>query len=60
MQGGITVSQPQLFEKGNISFISSVILQIQMQRRYFARQMGFHTLQAIQLKLNDTIVANIE
>lgn len=59
-QGSVTVSAPQLFEKGNISFITSVITQVQMQRMYKARMLSLNALEKIQVKLNDSTIINID
>lgn len=59
IQGSPSQSPPQLFEKGNISFISSVILQVQLCRQYNARTIGLKTLENIKLKLNDSIEINV-
>lgn len=50
-----TQSPPQIFEKGNISFISNVILQVQMTRQYRAR-----TLNEVQLKQFELAINNSE
>lgn len=60
LQGSATISPPQLFEKGNVSFISSVIIQIQMQRMYTAKVLGNKVLDEIKLKLNDSMSINIK
>ena len=60
IQGSLTISSPQLFEKGNISFISSVIMQVQMQRMYTAKVLGSKVLENIKLALNDSTIINID
>ena len=59
-QGSVTISPPQLFEKGNVSFISSVIMQVQMQRMYTTKLLGSKVLEEIKLKLNNSTVINIQ
>ena len=49
-----TQTPPQIFEKGNISFISSVMLQVQMTRQYSARLLNLEQWKEIELKLNDS------
>jgi hypothetical protein len=54
IQGGLTQTPPQMFERGaNPSFISSVIMQVQISRQYNASIIGEKTLQNIRMQLND-------
>lgn len=52
IQGIPTQTPAQPYEKGNISFISSVIIQVQLQRKYRARIMNEKMLENVNLKLN--------
>lgn len=45
-------TSPQIFEKGSISFISSVMLQVQMTRQYSARLLNEQQLKEIEITLN--------
>ena len=60
VQGQVTNTAPQIFEKGNTSFTASTILQIQMERSYIARLLSKDLLTNIQLKLNGSTALNIE
>jgi hypothetical protein len=60
IQGGITQTPPLLFEKDNISFISSVVIQAQISRQYRARIMGSETLQKIKTLLNQKVISEID
>lgn len=59
IQGSPTITPPQIFEKGNTSFISSVIIQIQIQRMYKAKVLSNQALQEIQVILNNSQTVNI-
>jgi hypothetical protein len=59
IQGGTTQTAPQLYEKDNVSFISSVILQVQIARQYTARILGEEVLQKIKLILNSNVASEI-
>lgn len=59
LQGSLNITAPQIFEKQNISFISSVIMQVQMNRMYTAKVLGLTALNKIIVKLNDSTIMNI-
>ena len=59
IQGGTTQTAPQLYEKDNVSFISSVIIQVQIARQYKARILGEEVLQKIKLILNSNVASEI-
>ena len=53
IQGGLTQTPPQLFERGaNPSFISSVIMQVQIPRQYNASIISEKMLETIRMQLN--------
>ena len=61
MQSGITQTPPQLYEKGNTAFISSVIIQVQAERQITARVIGNVLLDKIKLAITqNTSSSNIE
>lgn len=60
IQGSPTQTSPQLFERGNTSFISSVIISVQIARQYKAHVIGLNALEDIKILLNNSVEINIE
>lgn len=52
IQGGITQTPPVPFERGNVTFLSSVIVQIQISRQYKVRVIGNKSLEKIKFMLD--------
>lgn len=53
-------SPPQLFEKGNVSFISSVILQINMHRNIKTRILNDQLLKEFNIKVNNALNIDVK
>lgn len=58
--GNPVQSAPQLFEKGNISFISSLIINVQANRKYTAKLINDNILKEIKVKLNSALTMDIK
>lgn len=55
VMGSAVQTAPQMIEKGNITYASSVIINVQKQRTYKARLIGNKQLEDIQLNLNNNV-----
>jgi hypothetical protein len=60
IQGNPIQTPTQLFEKVNNSFISSVIIQVQVQRQMRAIRTPKNLLESIEFKINDGLEVNIK
>jgi hypothetical protein len=60
IQGNPTQTPTQLFEKVNVSFISSVIIQAQMQRQIRAIRTPKDMLETISFQINENPEINIQ
>ena len=60
LQGNPIKTPPKIFEKGNMAFISSVIINVQMQRQYSARLLDQQRLDKILLKLNSSTEIDVK
>lgn len=58
--GNPIITSTQIYDKHNISFISSVNMNIQMERQYKSRVIGQNVLEQIKLTLNSLDIADIK
>ena len=51
-----TITAPQIFQKGNVSFIASVMIQVQITRQYSAKLLDEQQLKDFEISVNSSIL----
>ncbi len=51
-----TITAPQIFQKGNVSFIASVMIQVQMARQYSAKLLDEQQLKNFEITVNSSVI----